>query len=103
MVSARQHQAQLTLGGQWKKPEPRPNAGLHSSKVVVCTCTYCQQLDRLAAKIEEKRLMHDSACQHIARVARQKLLDFGWDVLPHPPPPPYPSQPWRGEGLKSHF
>lgn len=53
---------------------------------------YCQQLDRLAAKIAEKRpnhgtirFLHDNARPHIARMTRQKLLDLGWEVLPHPP------------------
>ena len=94
-------------------PKPQPKAGLHPRKVMLCiwwdcrgiihyellppntTITadlYCQQLDALATKIAEKRpnhgpirFLHDNARPHTARVTRQKMLDLGWEVLPHPP------------------
>ena len=28
---------------------------------------------------------HDNTRQHSSLVTRQKLLEFGWDLLPHPP------------------
>ena len=94
-------------------PEPQSKAGLHPRKIMLCVwwdCKgvihyellppntsitadlYCQQLDRLAAAIAQKRpnhglvrFLHDNARPHTARVTRQKLLDLGWELVPHPP------------------
>jgi len=56
---------------------------------------YCSQLDRLKIAIDEKRpelsnrygvVFHqDNARPHVSLTTRQKLLQFGWDVLLHPP------------------
>lgn len=56
---------------------------------------YCSQLDKLKTAIEQKRpeianrkgvvFHHDNARPHVSLRTRQKLLEFGWDVLPHPP------------------
>jgi len=53
------------------------------------------QLDRLKAVIDEKRselsnphgvVFHqDNTRSHVSLITRQKLLQFGCDVLPHPP------------------
>ena len=56
---------------------------------------YIEQLTKLNNAIEEKRpeltnrkgvvFHHDNARPHTSLVTRQKLLELGWDILPHPP------------------
>jgi histone-lysine N-methyltransferase SETMAR len=56
---------------------------------------YCSQLDRLKAAIDQKRpelvnrkgvvFHHDNARPHVSLATGQKLMQLGWDVLPHPP------------------
>ena len=56
---------------------------------------YIEQLTKLNNAVEEKRpeltnrksvVFHrDDARPHASLVTRQKLLELGWDVLPHPP------------------
>uniref|UniRef100_A0A914CMP6 Transposase n=1 Tax=Acrobeloides nanus TaxID=290746 RepID=A0A914CMP6_9BILA len=92
---------------------PTAKAGLHPKKVLLClwwdtegvvhwellaqgrTITaevYCQQLDRLAEVLAEKRphrqqhfLLHDNARPHTALLTQRKLAQLGWEALPHPP------------------
>ena len=86
-----------------------PKPDLHSKKVMLsvwwgvrgiihweiladgCTITadlYCQQLDRLAAKLKGKQdriyFLHDNATPHLAKSTRQKLLSLEWLTIPHP-------------------
>lgn len=56
---------------------------------------YCQQLDNLKKAIAEKRpelanrkgvvFHHDNARPHTSVATCQRLHEFSWDVLPHPP------------------
>ncbi|XP_017795782.1 PREDICTED: histone-lysine N-methyltransferase SETMAR-like [Habropoda laboriosa] len=56
---------------------------------------YCSQLEDLRVAIEQKRpemanrkgvMFHqDNARPHVSLTTRQKLLELGWDVVPHPP------------------
>jgi [histone H3]-lysine36 N-dimethyltransferase SETMAR len=92
---------------------PTAKAGLHPKKVLLCfwwdtegpvywellpqgqTITaeiYCQQLDRVAEALTEKRphrqqhlYLHDNARPHTARLTQRKLGQLGWTVLKHPP------------------
>ena len=53
------------------------------------------QLDKLKTAVEQKRpdlanrrgvvFHHDNARPHVSLTTQQKLLELGWDVLPHPP------------------
>jgi len=56
---------------------------------------YCEQLDRLREVVQQKRpklinrrdvtFHHDNARPYTSLRTREKLLEFSWDVLPHPP------------------
>ena len=50
---------------------------------------YCQQLDRVAAKLQGKQnrvyYLHDNAGSHVTKSTREKLLKLEWITVPHPP------------------
>ncbi|KAG6795134.1 Ammar1 transposase [Apis mellifera caucasica] len=62
---------------------------------MINSVVHIEQLTKLNNAVEEKRpeltnrkgvvFHHDDARPHTSLVTRQKLLELGWDVLPHPP------------------
>ncbi|EYC04527.1 hypothetical protein Y032_0087g2060 [Ancylostoma ceylanicum] len=103
----------LPLVDQDEQHEPQSKAGLHPLEVMIgiwCDCKgiihcevlprytalsvglYCQRLYRMTAKLAGRppnygtiQFLCDPARPLIIRVTRQKLLDFGWEVLTSPP------------------
>ena len=71
---------------------------LLSKKQMINSNVYVQQLAKLNDALQEKRpeladhkrvvIQHDNSKFHTSLVARQKLLELGWDVLSHPPHSP---------------
>ena len=59
------------------------------------SAVYCEQLDKLSVALQQKRpelvnrevivFRHDNARPHTALTSREKLLQLGWEALPHPP------------------
>ena len=53
---------------------------------------YCNQLENLRAVVAKRRpeydkiyFFHDNARPHVAKSTRNKLLEFNWKLIPHPP------------------
>jgi len=50
--------------------------------------TYCKQLERVAEKLkgiqDRVYFLHDNAKPHIAKVTKEKLMNLGWQMVPHP-------------------
>lgn len=71
--------------------------------------TYCQQLDRVAQKLQGKQdrvyFLHDNARPHVANVTCEKLLELGWTTLVHPPYSPdlAPTDYHLYRSLSDHF
>ena len=98
-------------------PEPEPKNDLHPKKVMLSVwwdfeCIiyyellrpnttidsklYCEQLQNLKVALQANRserrkvrLLHDNAKPHTSKITRQKLEEFGWEVLRHPSYSPY--------------
>jgi [histone H3]-lysine36 N-dimethyltransferase SETMAR len=96
-----------------EKPEPDPKPEIHPLKVMlsvwwsvhgieywellpdkttVTAEVYCAQLEKLKLQLEANRpgrdkvyFLHDNARPHISSSVRNRLIDYGWELLPHPP------------------
>jgi [histone H3]-lysine36 N-dimethyltransferase SETMAR len=84
-------QQQIMLSVWWKEHGCTASCiGRREEKGTTITAEYyCEQLDRVAGKLRGKQdrvyFLHHNARPHVAKMTRQKLLDLGWSVLPHPP------------------
>lgn len=96
-----------------EKPQPEPKGDLHPRQemlsvwwdakgvvyfellphhVTITAAYYCSQLQRLNEELSKVRpgqdkilFLHDNARPHSAKLTRLQLLEFGWELLPHPP------------------
>lgn len=68
---------------------------IQPKNVTINSNIYCEQLTNLNEALKKKRpelanrkgivFHHDNARPHTSLVTQKKLLELGWDVLPHPP------------------
>ena len=114
-------------------PEPEPKNDLHPKKVMLSVWwdfegiiyyellrpnttidskLYCEQLQNLKVALQANRperrkvrLLHDNAKPYTSKITRQKLEEFGWEVLPHPPYSPdlAPSDYHLFRSLRNHL
>lgn len=94
-------------------PKPTPKSDNYGKKVMLCVWwntrglvyfevldagqtvnseLYSEQLKHVnqalhlkGANTSKTKFLHDNARPHIAKITQQKIKEFGWTVLPHPP------------------
>ena len=95
------------------RPRPTPKAGLHPQKRMLCiwwcvkgviywellpenttlnAIKYRAQLEKLETEVVKKGwfsdkiyFQHDNAKPHVSKIVTEKIAEFGWELLPHPP------------------
>lgn len=85
------HPKKILLSFWWDTEGPVHWEMLRQGQTITAE-VYCQQLDRVAAALAQKRphrqhqiFLQDNARPHTARLTQRKLAQLGWEVLDHPP------------------